>query len=368
MAIPVRIPWARPAFGEAEIASAVAALHSNWLTMGPRVAAFEQQLAALAGRRYAVAVSSGTAALDLALAALGIGPGDEVIVPAMAYIAAPNAVSYQGARLVLADVDPKTWTLDPADVVRRITPATRAMLSLDYGGAPAHHEALTTLAEAHGLALVVDAAESLGACFKQRQTVAYGQVAITSFHMVKILTSIEGGMIFTDDQALAERVRLLRNQGEDPQQKYCHLAIGNNYRLSDLHAAIGLAQIPQLEARLTERARLAARYQAHLAHLPIQLPCLLPGATSTWFLYSVLVPNRDDVQAALASCGIETRVSWPLPVHRQPCYQALVSCSRFPVAEHMAAHVLSLPLYVGMRDDEQDEVCAALEDALRTVL
>ena len=364
MSEPFRIPWARPSLGEEEIAAATAALRSGWVSMGPRVAALEMRLAALAGRRFAIAVSSGTAALDVALHALGIGPGDEVIVPAMAYIAAPNAVSYHGARIVLADVRPDTWALDPADVRRRITPATRAILALDYGGAPADYRALAALADEHDLALVADGAESLGAQLDGSWAAARGRVAITSMHMIKIVTTIEGGVVFTDDASLAQHIRLFRNQGEDPHQKYQHLVIGHTYRLSDLYATIGLVQLDRLAGRLVERQALAARYIERLGHLPLQLPTLLPGATSTWFLFSVLVPQREMVRAALTARGIETRVSWPLPVHQQPCYQGQFEKELFPVAERIAAHVLSLPLYPGMDEAAQDAVCAALEEIL----
>ncbi|MFV9506196.1 MAG: DegT/DnrJ/EryC1/StrS family aminotransferase [Oscillochloridaceae bacterium umkhey_bin13] len=362
---PFCIPWTRPSLGQLEYDAVAATMQSGWLSMGPRVAELEQRLAARVGRRFAIAVASGTAALEVCLRSLGLGPGDEVIVPALAYIAAPNAVSYQGARIMLADVHPATWSLDPLAVARQITPATRAILTLDYGGAPSNTPALAALARCHNLALIVDGAESLGARLGSAWSMQAGLVAITSFHMVKILSTIEGGMIFTDDPTLAEQARLLRSQGEHPTQKYVHLAVGHNYRMSDLHAAIGLAQLVGLEQRLAERTNLALRYYQRLAHLPLQLPILLPGATSSWFLFSVLTPYRDAIHAALAADGIETRLSWPLAVQHQPCYQHLAAQHPCPVAEQIAAQVLSLPLYPGMSLVEHEAVCVALERAIK---
>jgi perosamine synthetase len=334
--------------------------------MGPAIAAFERRLAALAGRRYAVALASGTAALDVALKVLGIEPGDEVIVPALAYIATPNAVTYQNARLVLADVRPHDWMIDPDDAARRVTSRTRAIIALDYGGIPADYDALLKLARAHGLALVADGAQSLGASVDGRWTASFGVVAITSFHTIKTPTTVEGGMLFTDDPQLAQAARLLRDQGEDPQEKYRHLVVGYNYRLSDLNAAIGLAQLARLPQLLAARRALAAGYRQRLAGLPVELLYVPPGSEPSWFLFSILVKQRDAIRRFLSEHGIETRISWPLPVHRQPCYRALSHLS-YPVAEKIAAHVLSLPLYVGLRPEQQDEICAVLAAALQQV-
>lgn len=361
----VKVPWARPYLGLEEEAAVVECLRSGWIAMGQRVEQLEDRLASLVGSRHAVAVNSGTAALDVALKVLGIGPGDEVIVPAFSYIATANAVLYQHATPIFADVDPITYTLDPKDVTRKITPRTRCLIPVDYAGQGADYARLREVASAYQLYIVEDGAPGLGGRQGDRPLCALGDISVTSFHSAKIFTTAEGGMLFTDRDDWARAARIIRSQGEDPVQKYYHPILGHNYRMTDLHAAVGLAQIWRFKEVLDARARAAERYMERLRGLPkVVLPGVKPGTRHAWFLFPVLVPRRDEVRARMAEDGIETNVSWPLPLYRQKPYRDLAS-EPCPVAEDLCQCVLCLPLYHGLTAEEQDLVVTSLKKALK---
>ncbi|TAJ10905.1 MAG: aminotransferase class I/II-fold pyridoxal phosphate-dependent enzyme [Nitrospirae bacterium] len=361
-----KIPWAIPYIGEEEQNEVADTVRSAWVTMGPKVARLEREMAAYVGVKYAVAVSSGTAALDVALKVLHIGPGDEVIVPALTYIATANAVLYQHATPVLADVDPTTFNLDPEDVRRRITPRTKCIMPIDYGGQSADYDALGRIAREHGLALVEDGAQSLGGEYKGRRLCSFGVMSTVSFHAAKVITSVEGGMVLTDDEKLADLARVLRNQGEDPVNKYHHAVLGHNYRMTDLHAAVGLAQFRRLNEVLRRRAEIADFYTKRLTGLEgkLTLPAVAPERRHAWFFYPVLLHNRDEVVGYLKEKGIDTRIAWPLPIHKQPLYRSFFEGARFPVAERLADSVLNLPLYYEMSEEEAQYVVMHLKDAV----
>jgi perosamine synthetase len=365
------IPWSVPTLGEEEERAVLETLRSGWLTQGPRTRAFEEAIAAELGVAHAVAVSSGTAALDVALQALGIGPGDEVIVPAFTYVATVNAVTYQGATPVMVDVEPRTLNVDPAAVRAAIGPQTRAIVAIDYGGCAADYDALEPLARAHGAALLQDAAHSLGGRHRGRGPGAFGVGATLSFHVAKTITTIEGGMIVTPDAALAASARSLRNQGEAAGTKYSFVAIGHNYRLSDLHAAIGLAQLPKLARLVARRREVASWYRERLAGCDA-VACLdVPAPVEhAYFLFSILCADsaaRDRAAAALAAAEIETRICWPLPVYRQPAYRDRPGRrGDCPVAESVAGRVLSLPIHPGLGRDDVERVSRTLRRALET--
>jgi perosamine synthetase len=338
--------------------------------MGPQVRALEDGVAALLGVAHAVAVTSGTAALDVALKGLGIGPGDEVIVPAFTYIATVNAVTYQGATPVMVDVDPATLNVAPAAVRAALTPRTRALVTIDYGGAPADYDALVPLAHAHGVVILQDAAHSLGSTHRGRSPGAFGAGATLSFHVAKHITTIEGGMLVTNDAGLAERARTLRNQGEAPGTKYSFAMVGQNYRLSDLHAAVGVAQLPKLPHLVAQRRQIAGWYRDALAGVTdLTLPCAPPDTTHSYFLFSVRCADaaqRDRAAAALAAAGVDTRICWPLPVYRQPAYATrVVQRVPCPVAEAAASRVLSLPIHPALLRDEVSTISRVLTAAVR---
>lgn len=363
------IRWASPALGEEEAGEVLACLRSGQVAMGPRVEAFEARVAATLGVTHAVAVSSGTAALDVALKGLGVGPGDEVVAPAFTYVATINAIVYQGATPVMVDVDADTLNLDPERVRAALGRRTRAIVAIDYGGGCADYDALEDVARAAGVPLLQDAAHSLGAAARGRRPGAFGVGATLSFHVAKVITSIEGGMLVTEDAALATTARTLRNQGEVPGRKYTFGLIGHNYRMSDVHAAIGLAQMGKLAHLLARRREVAAWYHEALAGLP---GCTLPreraGTTHAWFLYSIRLADaraRERAAAALAAAQVETRICWPAPVYAQPAYAERVPPMRCPHAESAAARVLSLPLHADLSRDDVAFVARTLAAALR---
>jgi dTDP-4-amino-4,6-dideoxygalactose transaminase len=360
------IPFAAPQIADEEVGEVAAVLRSNWLTMGPRVRAFEEQVASYLGAKHAIAVSSGTAALDVALKALGIGPADEVIVPALTYIATANAVLYQQAVPVFADIDPITFNIDPDDVAKRITNKTKCIIAIDYGGQAADYDALCQLADRHGMFLLEDGAHSIGAEYKGRKLCTLGAINTISFHAAKVVTSVEGGMVITDNDECAAASRIIRNQGEDPARKFYHVLLGHNYRMSDLHAAVGLRQFARLTGLLEKRKALAESYTRQLQELgeDVTTPRVEPSSRRAWFFYPILVNNRDQVAEYLKTKGIETRIAWARPVNKQPIYAPTHGHLRYPVAERVSARILNLPMYPEMSDRDIAYVLAHLKDAI----
>ncbi len=337
------LPYGRQWIDDDDIAAVVEVLRSDWLTTGPKVEEFEAAFAAQTGASEAVAVSSGTAALHLAIAALDLGPGDEVIVPSLTFAASANCVVYCGATPVFADVDPATLLLDVADAERRITPRTRAIVAVDYAGQPCDYDALRTLADL--------------SCF--------------SLHPVKHITTGEGGVVTTDDAALAARLRRLRNHGIDTDHRlraetgawfYEVTELGFNYRLTDFQCALGLSQLGKLDSWIDTRRRLAAAYDDAFAAVDHVTPVTLrTDASHAYHLYVVQVANRDAVFAGLRARGIGANVHY-VPVHLHPFYRERFGTGpgQCPVAESAYARILSLPLFPQMTADDAAFVVAAL--------
>jgi len=372
------IPYGRPSISEEDIASVIAVLRSDWLTTGPAVERFEQALAQYVGVPHAVVLANGTAALHAAMAALRIGPGDEVIVPTLTFAATANCVVYQGARPVFADVDSDTLLMDPADAARRITPRTRALIAVDYAGQPCDYAVLASLARRHGLALVADASHALGAKQGDRCVGSLADLSTFSFHPVKPITTAEGGAVTTADAELAQRMRQFRNHGisHDHRQRaqlgtwgYEITELGYNYRLNDLQCALGLSQMGRLEAFCERRHRIAQRYDAALAQLPGLRPLdTRSGVRHAHHLYVVRVDRqafgagRDAVFAALRDAEISSNVHYR-PVHLHPFYRRRFATGPgdCPVAEAAFAEILTLPLFADMTDADVDRVIAALQ-------
>jgi perosamine synthetase len=353
---------AQPLMGPEEREAALAVLSSGQLAQGPGVAAFEEAFAAFVGAPYAVAVSSGTAALHLALLAHGIGPGDEVIVPAFTFAATANAVALTGARPVFADVRVSDLNVDPAAVERAVTGKTRAVVAVHLYGGPAPLAELGALCARHGLALIEDAAQAHGAAIGRERIGARG-TACWSFYATKNMTTGgEGGMVTTGDAAVAERVRMLRNQGE--RQRYMTERPGYNYRMTELAAAIGLVQLRKLEGWNERRRANAARLTARLQGVaPLATD---PGVTHAFHQYTVRVPGgrRDALLARLRERGIEAAVFYPAPVPRLPAYAEAWKDTPFPVAERAAAEVLSLPVHPALGDRDIDAIVEAVNSAV----
>lgn len=375
-----QVALTRPVLGESELAHVAAVLESGWLTQGPRVAAFEQRLACLCGTSHAVAVSSCTAALHLALLACGVGPGDEVVVPALSFIATANAVRYCGAAPAFVDVSPETLNIDPDAASAAISSRTRALVVVHQLGLPAEVELLAQLAQQHNLILIEDAACALGSRYRGRPLGSWGAAACLSFHPRKIITTGEGGMVLTNDATLAERVQRLRQHGMRHGDRARHDAnrhlaeeyveLGYNYRLTDVQAALGLAQLDRLEELVAERRRLAKRYHSGLAGNGwLRLYSEPEACESNYQSYAVFLDpaapcSRNELLAALAAAGISARPA-PTAIHTLPPYAAWRPRRPLPHAEMAAEQALLLPLFPGMTHDEQDYVVAQLHAALQ---
>lgn len=361
----MRVEWFKPYFDNAERKALLDAYDSGWLSQGPKVAELEAMCRQITQAKHCVAVSNGTAALDIALKLLGIEHGDEVIVPAFGYIATANSVRFQSATPVFADVDPVTLNLDPDDAARKITKKTKAIIAIDYAGHAAAWPKLRALATQAGISLVEDAAPSLGARLGDRPLGTFGDVGITSLHMAKSVTSVEGGVIFLNSDEQDRLARMMRSHGESPTEKYVHPILGHNFRMSDLHAAIGVVQVGRLPEVLARRARNAAFYDRLLAGLSsVRRPTVLPGHTHSWFLYPTLVENRDAVRAEMNQLGVGTNVSWPRPIYRQDHFKPFFT-EVCPVAEWAAQRVLCLPLFYELTEAEQQFVAEVFDKALR---
>jgi perosamine synthetase len=360
-----RLPVSGPALVGNEFEYVRQCLESTWISSrGEFVKAFEAKFAALCGVNYAVAVCNGTAALHLALLALGVSSGDEVIVPTLTYVATASAVSYCDATPVFVDSEPTTWTLDPQAVEAAVTPRTAGIIAVHLYGQPADMDAMRAIARRHGLFLVEDAAQAHGARFRGSPVGTLGDIGAFSFFGGKLVTTGEGGMVITDNEHWAETARRLRNHGEDPARRYHYTQLGFNYRLTNVAAAIGLAQLERFDWHVARRRANAARYRSHLeGHPALEMARPAPFVQSVDWLTSVTLARvtqdgRDRVIAQLDREGIETRPLFP-PVHRQPIYRSRFTPSR-PVAERLAALGLSLPSAAGLSDDQIDRVADAL--------
>ncbi len=350
MSEPIRL--ARPDVGEQELASVAEVLASGQLTMGEKVGELERALAAAVGTTHAAVVSSGTAALHLAVLALEIGPGDEVIVPAYTFPATANVVELSGARAVLVDIDPETFNLDPARVAEAVTPRTKAVMAVHLFGRPVEWEALQT-AVPQEVALVEDAAGALGASYRGTACGALGALACFSFHPRKIVTTGEGGAVTTDDAELDAAVRRLRHHGwasvgDMP-------APGFNYRLPDVLCALGIPQIENLERLLEARERVARGYTERLEHF-VETPRAADGDRHGWQAYVVQLDRRDDALEALRAAGIEAQIgTWAL--HRLAAY---ADQGPFPGADRAFERALALPFHTKLTDPDLDRVAEVL--------
>lgn len=370
------LPYGKQQIADADIKAVVEALCSGWLTTGPRVSEFEKAFAAHCGAAEGVAVNSGTAALHCAMRAIGVGQGDEVIVPAITFAASANAAVYEGATPVFADVEEGTLLIDPVSVARKITPQTRAIVAVDYAGQPADYDALRDLARDRGIAIIADACHSPGALYKGRKTGTLGDVSCFSFHPVKHLTTCEGGMALTHDAGKAAHMRAFRNHGITSDHRsreaagahaYDMAELGYNYRLPDVQCALGMAQLTRLDSWVASRQRIAALYDDALAGMAEAMPLKThPDRTNAHHLYVVKLAdhvNRDRVLARMREEGIGTNVHYG-PVHLHSYYRARgYGPGLAPVAESLSKRVLTLPMFPAMTAGDVNRVVAALHRA-----
>jgi perosamine synthetase len=359
------IPVYRPDLSGNERRYVMECMDTSWISsLGVFLPRFEQAVAQATGAPHALAVSNGTVALHLALHCLGIGPGDEVIVPAFTYIASVNTIAQTGATPVFADCRASDWLLDPEDVVRRITPRTRAILPVHLYGAACDMAALRRIADAHGLALVEDCAEALGTRIDGRHVGTFGDVGTFSFFGNKTVTTGEGGMVIARDDALAAQLRQVKGQGQSATRRYWHEVIGFNYRMTNIQAAIGLAQMERFDAILARKREIAALYRSALAGLPVTFQRPDAGVESSEWLVTLLLPRgteRDAVMAEMQAHGVETRPVFYC-AHHMPMYRR---DEEFPVSEDISARGLSLPSYPALGDADVLRVAETLAAALR---
>ena len=367
------IPLSAPDITEQEISAVVEVLRGSRLSLGPKLEEFEERFAAYIGVPYAVAVNSGTSGLHLCVRALGLQSGDEVIVPSFTFIAAANAIRYEGAMPVFVDIDPQTLNLDPARVEQSITPKTRAILVVHTFGVPADMAALEAIANRHGLYILEDACEAVGATYHGRKVGSFGAAGVFAFYPNKQLTTGEGGMVATRDAKLAERMRALRNQGRySSTEWFQHQEVGFNYRLSEVNCALGIEQLKRVEEILAMRQEAANRYKQQLHDIAeITLPYQgRDHVHCSWFVYVVRlrragVPSlRDSVAAYLHSVDIGF-ARYFAPIHLQPAYAQWRDTAHLPTTEAVAATTLALPFFNRLTSEQVNLVCGALRTALR---
>jgi perosamine synthetase len=368
------IPFARPEFDEAEARAVAEVIATGWVSQGPQVARFESMFAERVGAAHAVATTSCTTALHLALILAGVGPGDEVICPSYTFIATANAVLYAGATPVFAEINPETWNIDPADVIRRVTPRTKAVIPVHQVGLAADLDALRPLAD-RSIAIVEDAACAIGSTYRGRPIGSYGHTACWSFHPRKTISMGEGGMLTTNDPAAAERAARLRSFAASVSDHDRHEAggviyeeyreLGFNYRMTDVQAAIGIQQLGKLDRLLARRKEIARRYDAAFASLPhVQRPARPAYADHAFQSYGIRLLagcsiDRDSLLRDLVADGISCRRGIP-PIHLEPLYRGRFGAISLPLTEEVAARSLFLPIFASLSNDDQDRIVDAV--------
>jgi len=373
------IPITKPALGEEEARAPFDSIKSGWVTQGPKVAEFEKAVAAYVGARHGVATTSCTTGLHLALASLGVGPGDEVIVPSFTFIASANAILYTGATVVFCEIDPRTYNADPADIEKRITKRTKAIMPVDQIGLPCDIDAINEVAKRHGVDVVEDAAPAIGGAYKGRKVGSNAHQTVFSFHPRKVITTGEGGMITTDDDALADKARKLRAHAMSVSDLDRHKAdrpiieeyheLGFNYRMTDIQASIGLVQIRRLDELLRIRVEKANRYDRELGRIGgLAVPSVPPYATHTYQSYCLRLTKdarveRDELMARLLRRGIATRRG-VMASHLEQVYRDRVGRVALPVTEDASRTTMLIPLFAAMTDDEQTYVIESLREEL----
>jgi len=350
------IPISKPYIGEAEKQAVMEVLDSGMLAQGPRTAKFEERFARVCGVKHAIATSSGTTALHIALLAHGVCAGDEVITTPFTFIASANSILFTGAKPVFVDIDPETFNLDPRLVEQAVTPQTKAIMPVHLYGYVCDMDALQAIADKHGLAIVEDACQAVGASYKDQKAGSFG-TGCFSLYATKNVMSGEGGMITTNDDALAERCRMLRNHGM--KRRYYHDMLGFNFRMTDLCAAIGLVQLDRLEEFTAKRRANAAYLNSNIES--VITPKVKENYGHVWHQYTVRVNGERERDAAvkqLNEAGIGTGVFYPVPAHQQDYMREIVGAVQLPVAEQLAKEVISLPVHPQLSQDDLAQIAA----------
>lgn len=365
------IPISEPSLGRSEARYVADCVKSGWVSsLGEYIGQFEEAFAHFCETKYGVSVFNGTVALHLALAALGIGPGDEVIVPSLTFIATANAVLYTGATPVFVDVEAETWNMDPAQVERKISRRTKAIIVVHLYGHPADMDPLMSLARKHSLKVIEDAAESHGALYKGRKVGSIGDVGCFSFYGNKIITTGEGGMAVTNNARLAQKMRFLKDHAMSATRKYYHPLMGFNYRMTNLQAALGLAQLEKIDRFIARKRKIAQLYNDRLHSIPgLVLQSEAPWAQAVYWMYSLLVTprngmSRNRLAELLKKQGIDSRPFF-IPNHRMPYFNARTRSQSLPVTERLSRQGINLPSSVRLHDSEIARVSKVITDILR---
>lgn len=375
----IKIPVAKPYLSTEEAQYAYDTILTNWVTQGPRVQEFEEKFAQYTGAAYAVALSNCTTALHLAMIVAGVRAGDEVICPSMSYIATANSIMYVGATPVFAEVNPLTYNIDVADVEKRITPKTKAILIVHQIGMPADIDAFAALCKKHNLVLIEDAACAAGSSYKGKKIGSHSDLVCFSFHPRKVITTGDGGMVTTSNEAFYNRLKLLRQHGMSVNDRVRHMSdkviiedhleIGYNYRLTDIQAAVGIRQLERLDSIIAERKKIAERYHEGLKDLPfLRLPSEPEGYQTNWQSYSIyLLPScpvkRNDLMQALLDVGIATRRG-VMTSHRETAYKTIMPDVSLPISEDASDNSIIVPLYVPMDMADVDTVIREMRRVL----
>ena len=360
------IPIAEPLFTGNELKYVTDCIRSGWISsIGAYVPRFEEEFARFCGQRYGVATSSGTTALHLALATLGIGPGDEVIVPALTFVATANCVVYTGARPVFVDSERQTWNMNPDSVVSKITDKTKAIIPVHLYGHPVDMDPILELSRKHSIYVIEDAAEAHGAEYKGKKVGSLGDISCFSFYGNKIITTGEGGMLITNDGEIAEKARMLRDHCMSKEKRYWHSSIGYNYRMTNLQAAVGMAQMERIEEFIAIKRRNAQLYNALLAKVPgITLPPEQLWAKNIYWMYSILVEenfglSHDELMFRFKENGIDSRPFF-YPIHTMPPYK---SGESYPITEELSRKGINLPSAVTLSIEQIEKICLIIRAA-----
>lgn len=360
------IPISEPCLNGNEAKYLLDCVQTGWVSsLGKYISTFEDEFAAFCGVKHGIAVSNGTVALHLALAALGIGDGDEVIVPTLTFIATANAVHYTNAKVVFADCEPETWNISPKDIERKITPRTKAIIPVHLYGHPADMDPILAIAQKYNLFVIEDAAEAHGALYKGKRVGSLGKMGTFSFYGNKIITTGEGGLITTDDDELDRHLRFLRDHAMSTDKRYWHTEVGFNYRMTNLQAALGVAQMERVEEFIERKRQIAKRYMAGLSGLSnITLPPEASWAKNVYWMFSILLNpqfplSRDEFITKLKTAGVDNRPFF-YPIHEMPPYAGTKEV--FPIAEDLSKRGLNLPSAVTLTENEIDTICEIIRD------
>ena len=358
-----KIPVAEPEIGEEELKNVIEAVKSGWVSSkGPFIEEFERRFSSYIGVKHGVATSNGTTALHLALAALGIGRGDKVLIPSLTFIAVANAVTYTGAEPIFIDSHPEYWCMDPSKIEEKIDAQTKIIIVVHLYGHPCEMDEIMRIAEKYNLHVIEDCAEAHGAEYKGKKVGSFGIINCFSFYGNKIITTGEGGMCVTNDEELAEKMRMLRDHGMSPQKKYWHEVIGFNYRMTNLQAAIGVAQLNKLDKFVEKKRKIAKIYNSYFRNSKgITLPPEMPWAKNVYWMYSVLVKNkfginRDQLIEKLAKSGIESRPFF-YPIHTMPPYKRN---EKHVSAETISKEGINLPSSVKLSNEDLEKIVSVI--------